>query len=57
VTHPESGESRRLEQLPDPQFDSMLAMLQRIEEQEERIRVLTEEVEERDHSLAGSWQI
>src|SRR5688572_12357199 len=56
-THPESGESRRLEQLPDPQFDSMLAMLQRIEEQEERIRVLTEEVEERDHSLAGSWQI
>jgi serine O-acetyltransferase len=56
-THPESGESRRLEQLPDPQFDSMLAMLQRIEEQEERIRVLTEEVDERDHSLAGSWQI
>lgn len=56
-TNPDSGESRRLEQLPDPQFDSMLAMLQRIEEQEDRIRVLTKEVEERDHSLAGSWQI
>ena len=56
-THPESGESRRLEQLPDPQFDSMLAMIQRIEEQEDRIRALTEEVEEKENSLTGSWQI
>ena len=56
-THPESGESRRLEQLPDPQFDSMLAMIQRIEEQEERIRKLKKDVEEREDSLVGSWQI
>ncbi|HYP60253.1 MAG TPA: serine O-acetyltransferase EpsC [Thermomicrobiales bacterium] len=56
-THPESGVSRRLEQMPDPQYDSMLAMIQRIEEQEERIRALTAEVEEKESTLAGSWQI
>lgn len=56
-THPESGEARRLEQLPDPQFDSMIAMIQRIEEQEERIRKLQSEIDEREHSVAGSWQI
>lgn len=56
-THPESGEARRLEQLPDPQFDSMLVMIQRLEEQEEKIRRLTAEVEEREQSVAGSWQI
>src|SRR5687768_13727171 len=56
-THPESGESRRLEQLPDPQFDSMLAMIQRIGEQDDRIRALTQEIEEKENSLTGSWQI
>jgi serine O-acetyltransferase len=56
-TNPESGVSRRLEQLPDPQYDSMLAMIQRIEEQEDRIRALTAEVEEKESTLAGSWQI
>ena len=56
-THPESGESRRLEKLPDPNLDSMLAMVQRIEEQEEKIRRLEHEVEETDRSIVGSWQI
>lgn len=56
-THPESGEARRLEQLPDPQFDSMLVMIQRLEEQEDKIRQLQAEVEERDRSVVGSWQI
>jgi serine O-acetyltransferase len=56
-THPESGESRRLERLPDPQFDSMIAMIHRIEEQEDRIRQLQHELEEREHSEVGSWQI
>src|SRR4029078_1135744 len=56
-TNPESGVSRRLEQLPDPQYDSMLAMIQRIEEQEDRIRALTAEVEEKEITLSGSWQI
>lgn len=56
-THPESGDIRRLEQMPDPQFDSMLAMIQRIEEQEDKIRRLQGEIEEREQSVAGSWQI
>jgi serine O-acetyltransferase len=56
-THPESGEARRLEQLPDPQFDSMMAMIQRIEDQEDKIRRLQAEVEEKEQSLTGSWQI
>jgi len=56
-THPESGESRRLEKLPDPNLDSMLAMVQRIEEQDEKIRRLEHDVEETDRSIVGSWQI
>ncbi len=56
-THPESGETRRLEQLPDPQLDTILAMVQRIEEQDTRIRQLQKEVEEHEGSVAGSWQI
>jgi len=56
-THPESGEIRRLEQLPDPQTDSILAMAQRIEEQEAKIRRLQSEVEEKEGSIVGSWQI
>ena len=39
--------------MPDPQYDSMLAMIQRIEEQEERIRALTAEVEEKESTLAA----
>jgi serine O-acetyltransferase len=56
-THPESGETRRLEQLPDPQLDTILAMVQRIDEQETRIRHLQKEVEEHEGAVAGSWQI
>jgi serine O-acetyltransferase len=37
---PESGEMRRLEHLPDPDRDTMIAMLQRIEELESRVREL-----------------
>lgn len=37
---PESGEMRRLERLPDPDRDTMIAMLQRIEELEGRVREL-----------------
>ena len=35
---PASGETRRLEHLPDPDRDTMIAMLQRIEELESRVR-------------------
>jgi serine O-acetyltransferase len=35
---PDSGEMRRLEHLPDPHRDTMLSMMQRIEELEERLR-------------------
>jgi serine O-acetyltransferase len=37
---PDSGETRRLEHLPDPRGDTMLSMMQRIEELEERVRHL-----------------
>ena len=37
---PESGEMRRLEHLPDPDRDTMIAMIQRIEELETRVREL-----------------
>ncbi|MBA2598581.1 MAG: serine O-acetyltransferase [Chloroflexia bacterium] len=37
---PASGEMRRLEHLPDPDRDSMLSMMQRIEELEGRVREL-----------------
>jgi serine O-acetyltransferase len=37
---PESGETRRLEHLPDPHRDTMLLMMQRIEELESRVREL-----------------
>ncbi len=40
---PESGEMRRLEHLPDPHRDSMLLMMQRIEELEGRVRELEHE--------------
>lgn len=37
---PESGETRRLEHLPDPRGDAILSMMQRIEELEGRVREL-----------------
>jgi serine O-acetyltransferase len=37
---PESGETRRMEHLPDPYRDTMLSMMQRIEELEERVQEL-----------------
>lgn len=40
---PESGETRRLEHLPDPQRDAMLTMMQRVEELEGRVRELERE--------------
>jgi serine O-acetyltransferase len=45
---PASGEMRRLERLPDPDRDTMIAMLQRIEELESRVREL-----ECEHSDCG----
>ena len=56
-THPVSGESRRLEQMPDPQLESILAMVRRIDDQEQKIRKLQQEIEEKEASLVGSWQI
>ena len=38
---PESGETRRMEHLPDPYRDTILSMMQRIEELEERVQELT----------------
>lgn len=45
---PESGETRRLEHLPDPHRDAMLSMMQRIEELEGRVRELEREPVERE---------
>ncbi len=42
-TDPESGATRRLECLPDPTRDTMLALVQRIEELEGKMRVLDAE--------------
>jgi serine O-acetyltransferase len=39
-TDPDSGETRRLEHLPDPQLDTLMALLQRVEELEEQVRLL-----------------
>jgi serine O-acetyltransferase len=39
-TDPRSGEVRRLEHMPDPQQDTLLSLVQRIEELEERVRLL-----------------
>ena len=40
---PASGETRRLEHLPDPDRDTMISLLQRIEELESRMRELERE--------------
>jgi serine O-acetyltransferase len=40
---PASGETRRLEHLPDPDRDTMIAMMQRIEELESRVGELEAE--------------
>jgi serine O-acetyltransferase len=45
---PESGEMRRLEHLPDPYRDAMMAMAQRIEELEERLRAMEKAQAERN---------
>lgn len=39
-TDPESGETRRVEHLPDPQRDALLALIQRVEEIEQQVRDL-----------------
>lgn len=38
---PASGETRRMEHLPDPYRDTVLSMMQRIEELEERVQELS----------------
>lgn len=43
---PESGELRRVEKLPDPDRDTMLSLVQRIEELEEQIRRVRAELSE-----------
>ena len=40
---PESGETRRLEHLPDPDRDTMISLMQRIEELEARVREIEHE--------------
>jgi serine O-acetyltransferase len=39
-TDPQSGETRPLERLPDPQRDALLALIQRVEELEQQVREL-----------------
>jgi serine O-acetyltransferase len=39
-TDPISGQTRRLEQLPDPQQDAILALTRRVEELEQKLREL-----------------
>lgn len=41
-TDPHSGETRRLETLPDPQHDILVALVQRVEELEQQVRELSE---------------
>jgi serine O-acetyltransferase len=45
---PESGETRRLEHLPDPRGDAIFSVMQRIEELEGRVRVLERDRAERE---------
>jgi len=42
-TDPQSGETRPLESLPDPQRDALMALIQRVEELEEQVRLLQSE--------------
>ena len=46
---PASGETRRLEHLPDPDRDTMISLMQRIEELEARVREI-----EHDHADRGA---
>lgn len=50
---PSSGEMRRVEKLPDPDRDTMLSLVQRIEELEEKVRSLQgiHDAPERDHAV------
>jgi serine O-acetyltransferase len=45
-TDPESGETRRLEHLPDPQRDHLLALSKRVEELELQVIMLQREISE-----------
>jgi serine O-acetyltransferase len=47
-TDPHSGETRRVESMPDPQRDALVAITQRIEELEEETRKLRLAVQESD---------
>jgi len=48
-TDPHSGETRPLESLPDPQRDALMALIQRVEELEEQVRLL-----QSDHVVTGN---
>jgi serine O-acetyltransferase len=48
---PASGETRRLEHLPDPNRDTMISLMQRIEELEGRVRGLERERADRREEL------
>jgi serine O-acetyltransferase len=50
-TDPISGETQRLESLPDPQQDAILALIQRIEELESKVRDLEATQREKDAAL------
>ena len=42
VSNPSSGQERRLERLPDPQQDTLLALVQRIEQLEIQVKLLSQ---------------
>ncbi|MEA2514337.1 MAG: serine O-acetyltransferase [Thermomicrobiales bacterium] len=49
-TDPHSGETRPLESLPDPQRDALLALIQRVEELEQQVRLL-----QSSHAVADEY--
>jgi serine O-acetyltransferase len=49
-TDPHSGETRPLESLPDPQRDALMALIQRVEELEQQVRML-----QADHAVADEF--
>lgn len=56
-TDPHSGETRRVESLPDPQRDALVAIIQRIEELEEetrKLRLALQQAEERNSIGCGN---
>ena len=52
-TDPESGATRRLEQLPDPERDALLALANRIEELEQKVRELEAARESEERLTVG----